>query len=103
MHTYRTKPPKSIAGVNVEQIDDFESQISHSVNGVEQPLAFPKSNVLRFILSDGSQISVRPSGTEPKIKFYFSVNKKLTNADAYEATKKILTDQCRKLIKSLGI
>lgn len=103
MHTYRTKPPKSIAGVNVEQIDDFESQISRSVNGAEQPLAFPKSNVLRFILSDGSQISVRPSGTEPKIKFYFSVNKKLTNADSYEATKKILTDQCRKLIKSLGI
>ena len=80
MHAYRTNPPKSIAGIAVEQVDHFDSQISRFADGTERSLAFPKSNVLRFILSDGSQIAIRPSGTEPKIKFYFSVNTKLKNA-----------------------
>ena len=103
MHAYRTNPPKSIAGIAVEQVDHFDSQISRFADGTERSLAFPKSNVLRFILSDGSQIAIRPSGTEPKIKFYFSVNTKLKNAAAFDATKKILADQCRKLTQSLGI
>ena len=103
MHAYRTNPPKSIAGIAVEQIDDFESKISRLANGTQKELVFSKSNVLRFILSDGSQIAVRPSGTEPKIKFYFSVNTKLKNAAAFDATKKILADQCQKLTQSLGI
>ena len=103
MHTYRINPPKSIAGIAVEQVDDFESKISRLANGTQKELAFPKSNVLRFILSDGSQIAVRPSGTEPKIKFYFSVNTKLKNAAAFDATKKILADQCQKLTQSFGI
>ena len=87
-HAYRTNPPKSITGIAVEQIDDFESKISRLANGTQKELVFPKSNVLRFILSDGSQIAVRPSGTEPKIKFYFSVNTKLKNAAAFDAKKK---------------
>ena len=103
MHAYRTNPLKSIAGIAVEQVDHFDSQISRFADGTERSLAFPKSNVLRFILSDGSQIAIRPSGTEPKIKFYFSVNTKLKNAAAFDATKKILADQCRKLTQSLGI
>ena len=103
MHTYRINPPKSIAGIAVEQVDDFESKISRLANGTQKELAFPKSNVLRFILSDGSQIAVRPSGTEPKIKFYFSVNTKIKNAAAFDATKKILADQCQKLTQSFGI
>ena len=103
MHAYRTNPPKSIAGIAVERVDDFESQISHFANCTQKELAFPKSNVLRFILSDGSQIAVRPSGTEPKIKFYFSVNTKLKDAAAFDATKKILIDQCQKLTQSLGV
>ena len=103
MHAYRTNPLKSIAGIAVEQVDHFDSQISRFADGTERSLAFPKSNVLRFILSDGSQIAIRPSGTEPKIKFYFSVNTKLKNAAAFDATKKILGDQCRKLTQSLGI
>ena len=103
MHAYRTNPPKSIAGIAVEQVDHFDSQISRFADGTERSLAFPKSNVLRFILSDGSQIAIRPSGTEPKIKFYFSVNTKLKNAAAFDATKKKLADQCRKLTQSLGI
>ena len=103
MHAYRTNPLKSIAGIAVEQVDHFDSQISRFADGTERSLAFPKSNVLRFILSDGSQIAIRPSGTEPKIKFYFSVNTKLKNAAAFDATKKKLADQCRKLTQSLGI
>ena len=103
MNAYRTNQPKSIAGIAVERVDDFESQISHFANCTQKELAFPKSNVLRFILSDGSQIAVRPSGTEPKIKFYFSVNTKLKDAAAFDATKKILIDQCQKLTQSLGI
>ena len=62
----RNDPPKSAAGVAVVKMEDYESE-EMSV------LGFPKSNVLRFILEDGSWVAVRPSGTEPKCKFYFSI------------------------------
>jgi phosphoglucomutase len=55
------------------------------VNGTETVLEMDKSNVIQFYLADGSKISARPSGTEPKIKYYFSVNEALPNREAYEA------------------
>lgn len=62
----RNDPPKSAAGIAVVKTEDYESREMSE-------LGFPKSNVLRFILEDGSWVAVRPSGTEPKCKFYFSV------------------------------
>ncbi|MEP6513452.1 MAG: phospho-sugar mutase, partial [Parafilimonas sp.] len=61
------------------------------------------SNVLQFILEDGTKISARPSGTEPKIKFYFSVNTKLNSVDEYMNTKKILEERVNGIIKSMKL
>lgn len=74
----RNDPPKSAAGVSVVEMEDYESDAMSA-------LGFPKSNVLRFILEDGSWVAVRPSGTEPKCKFYFSVRAK----DRTEAENKL--------------
>ena len=72
----RSNPPKSACGINVAELEDYESETM-------QKRGFPKSNVLRFVLEDGSWIAVRPSGTEPKCKFYFCViGKNRTDAEA---------------------
>ena len=74
----RNDPPASAAGIAVVKMEDYESDEMTA-------LGFPKSNVLRFILEDGSWVAVRPSGTEPKCKFYFSVR----GADKTEAEAKL--------------
>ncbi len=80
MQEYRDHPPKSINNSEVVQMLDYESKKGKNLrDGSEWKIMLPKSNVLQFILADGSKISARPSGTEPKIKFYFSVNGTLTN------------------------
>jgi phosphoglucomutase len=77
MSKMRSEPPQEIDGIAVEKLRDFEtSQILTSTNGRFNPsgkLTLPKSDVLQFILVDGTKVSIRPSGTEPKIKFYISV------------------------------
>ena len=62
-----------------------------------------ESDVLQFFLEDGSKISVRPSGTEPKIKFYFSVNTKLASADKREETEKILDKRITDIINDMKL
>ena len=66
LNSLRNDPPKSAAGIAVATMEDYESEQMISQG-------FPSSNVLRFILEDGSWVAVRPSGTEPKCKFYFSI------------------------------
>ena len=74
METYRTAPPKTINNSMVVMIKDYLKQTEFDFEKhTEQKINLPKSDVLQFFLKDGSKISVRPSGTEPKIKFYFSV------------------------------
>jgi phosphoglucomutase len=85
MEGYRRNPPKSIAGSPVAQLLDYELQIGKNLQtGQSWPITLPKSNVLQFILADGCKISARPSGTEPKIKFYFSVKTTLANAKDFD-------------------
>ncbi|MEZ4857926.1 MAG: phospho-sugar mutase [Flavobacteriaceae bacterium] len=75
LKTYRNNPPTKIAGSNVSIIEDYKTGILKNVSkGTTDALKIPKSNVLIFYTEDGSKIAVRPSGTEPKIKFYISVN-----------------------------
>ena len=62
-----------------------------------------KSNVLQFLLEDGTKISARPSGTEPKIKFYFSVNTKLANKDAYDETHAMLMSRIKAVIDDMKL
>jgi phosphoglucomutase len=74
MASLRTNPPKQLAGSSVVELRDIQLQQSTDLrSGSIHKLDLPSSNVLQFVLEDGSKISARPSGTEPKIKFYFSM------------------------------
>ena len=78
----------------VVQLLDYERRRGRNLQtGEEWDIRLPKSNVLQFILADGSKISARPSGTEPKIKFYFSVNASLAKASDFETVEKQLDDR----------
>ncbi|TVP43157.1 MAG: phospho-sugar mutase [Mongoliibacter sp.] len=86
MAGFRTNRPTEMNGIKVVKVIDVkESKVYDLENGTETELEMDKSNVIQFYLEDGSKISARPSGTEPKIKYYFSVNEALPNRDAYDA------------------
>ena len=75
LNEFRKNPPEEIAGVKVATFEDFQiSKRLQFLTGHEEYINLPKSNVIKFSLKDNSWISIRPSGTEPKVKFYFSVN-----------------------------
>lgn len=104
MESYRNAPPKTINGTAVVQLLDYEMQKgSNPQTGEEWTIDLPKSNVLQFILADGSSISARPSGTEPKIKFYFSVNTKLDNAGEFDATNAKLDEKINAIIGDMKL
>ncbi|ULQ53917.1 phospho-sugar mutase [Flavihumibacter fluvii] len=104
MEGYRTHPPKTINGSPVTQLLDYELQKGlNPQTGEEWAIDLPKSNVLQFILEDDSKISARPSGTEPKIKFYFSVNTVLANAGAFKATEAEMTEKIKGIIADLKL
>ena len=86
MEGYRNNPPATINNSKVVEFLDYELQTGKNLfTGESWKINLPKSNVLQFILADGSKISARPSGTEPKIKFYFSVLTKLNNKEEFDA------------------
>lgn len=100
----RANPPKEIAGKKVVTMHDYElQQTTDLASGAITPIAIPKSNVLQYILEDGSKISARPSGTEPKIKYYFSVNAPLSGADEYDNVKTALENRLKDLEKAMGM
>ena len=85
MQGYRSNPPATINGSKVCELLDYELQIGKDLeSGESWTIDLPKSNVLQFITEDGSKISARPSGTEPKIKFYFSVQTTLNNKEEFD-------------------
>jgi phosphomannomutase len=73
------------------------------ITGVKVKIDLLKSDVLQFFLEDGSKISVRPSGTEPKIKFYFSVNTKLESVLKFEETEKFLDQRIQGIITDMKL
>lgn len=104
MEAYRNNPPKTINGSDVVQLLDYELQKgTNPQTGEEWPIELPKSNVLQFILADGSSISARPSGTEPKIKFYFSVNTKLNSAADFEKVSAAMDEKIKKVIEDMKL
>ncbi len=104
MTGYRTTPPAEIAGRRVVQINDYESGfITHLDTGKKESTGLTRSNVLQFFLEDGSKISVRPSGTEPKIKFYFSVNAAVSGRGEFEAVKAGLEKRIDDIISSMKL
>jgi phosphomannomutase len=77
MKALRANPPSAVAGIAVAQVRDIQTGIARTADGTETPIDLPPSNVLAFDLVNGSRILARPSGTEPKIKFYFEVRTSL--------------------------
>ena len=104
MAGYRNNPPATINGSRVKTLIDYDKQVSRDlITGKESPTGLIQSDVLQFILEDGSKISVRPSGTEPKIKFYFSVNTRLESAEKFEVTEKELDQRITDIITDLKL
>jgi phosphoglucomutase len=104
MEGYRSNPPKSINGVAVVQLLDYELKKGTNLQTNESwEIQLPKSNVLQFILADGSKISARPSGTEPKIKFYFSVNTKLGSVAEFDKVNAELDKKVEGIISDMKL
>jgi phosphoglucomutase len=104
MDAYRKDPPQTLDGKPVQQLLDYELQVGKNLqSGETWKIELPKSNVLQFILADGTSISARPSGTEPKIKFYFSTNEKLPGADQFDAVEKELDNKIGRIAKEMGL
>jgi phosphoglucomutase len=104
MQGYRDNPPKEIAGSKVKELLDYQLQVKKNlITGESEKIDLPKSNVLQFITEDGSKISARPSGTEPKIKFYFSVNTPLASVSEFDATQEKLFKKIDTIISSMNL
>jgi phosphoglucomutase len=104
MKDFRNKPPTEINGLKIVEIRDYKIQISHNLeNNSKTPINLPKSDVLQFFLTGGSKITVRPSGTEPKIKFYFGVKGKLDSISNYKETEAQLEKQVEAIIGAMGL
>ena len=100
----RKQPLKTINNVNVVKIEDYSLSIAKNmITGQEQAINIPKSNVLIYYTEDGSQIALRPSGTEPKIKFYVSTNTPLKHRDDFENTEKALDDKIEHILKDMNL
>jgi len=104
MKSYRDNPPATINGSKVVKLLDYDLQVGKNLStGESWKIDLPKSNVLQFILEDGTKISARPSGTEPKIKFYFSVNTKLESKEAFDDTLASLQDKFKAVIEDMKL
>lgn len=100
----RSEPPTSLGGSKVISIIDVQNSfVTDLATGHQTKLDLPKSNVLQFILADGSKISARPSGTEPKIKFYLSMKEKFEGRDQYYAQTSKLEEKMNTIRQELGI
>jgi len=104
MEKFRSNPPASLGGSKVATLKDYEKGIETDLlTGTTKKIELPISDVLQFITEDGTIVSARPSGTEPKIKFYCSVNGKLAGKDAYAETDKQLDEKVNSVMKDLGV
>lgn len=104
MQQYRENPPKEINGIKVKELLDYQTLTGKNLDSSEEwKIDLPKSNVLQFILEDGTKISARPSGTEPKIKFYFSVNTKLDSKENYYQKLEELKQKIEAIIKAMQL
>ncbi len=104
MAGFRENPPELINDSRVVWIHDYQKQLSaNKITGENKKIDLPVSNVLQFLLEDGSKVSVRPSGTEPKIKFYFSVYEKLESREAYETTRRLLEQKIENMKRDLKL
>ncbi len=104
MRQLRETPPKTIAGEKVVKVVDYlEGTEKDMLTGDQKPIDFPESDVLQFFTEKGTKISARPSGTEPKIKFYFSVNDQLPDKDQYDQVFRKLNAKIDTIIQEMHL
>jgi len=101
---FRTHPLKTIDGSQVILVADYQSGIVKDlITGKESSTGLPQSNVLIYTTEDGTKMAARPSGTEPKIKFYFSVNAALAKTEDYAIVAKGLDDKINRILSELKL
>ena len=104
MAAYRENPPKEIAGSKVIEIKDYKlQQVENFVTETIEPIDMPVSNVLQFFTENGSKITVRPSGTEPKIKFYIGVKDSLKSKEDFEKVNDNLQSKIADIVNDMGL
>lgn len=104
MSDFRTTPPTHMGGSKIVMIKDYQSSETFDIeNNTISKIDLPKSNVLQFFTADGSKVSVRPSGTEPKIKFYFGLKGKLNRIEDYDKVNNELQAKIDLIVKELGL
>nr|WP_314803308.1 phospho-sugar mutase [uncultured Capnocytophaga sp.] len=104
MKNFRENPLKTIVGEQVIRLEDYQTSLSKDfLTGEETQISIPKSNVLIYYTDKGTKVAARPSGTEPKIKFYFSVNAPLASVEAYEQTQKELLTKIQQITKEWNL
>ena len=100
----RENPLEEVNGSKVIRVEDYQlSIIKDFTTGKESVIDIPKSNVLIYYTEDGSKIALRPSGTEPKIKFYISVNTSLANMAAFQSTEQKLETRIDAILKDMKL
>ena len=104
MEGYRNNPPKEIGGIKVTQSEDYlKSKRAFLLENRSEEINLPVADVLIFLLEDHSKIAIRPSGTEPKIKFYFSVNDSLNENENWETMELQLDQKIANIVKGIGL
>jgi phosphoglucomutase len=104
MITFKNNPVTSIDGSRVVKIDDYNTSTSRDLaTGEITTLTLPKSNVLVYTTEDGTRMAARPSGTEPKIKFYFSINAPLEHAEDFKKTDRELDAKIDRIVSELKL
>ncbi|MNK02845.1 Phosphoglucomutase [compost metagenome] len=104
MEKFRNNPPATLGGSKIKTLKDYELGVQTDIkSGVKTDLELPKSDVLQFITEDGSIVSARPSGTEPKIKFYCSVNAALENKAGFKEADAKLGDKIKAVMNDLEV
>ncbi len=104
MEKFRHEPPESLDGLTIARILDYQSGIDHDLYLDQKfPIDLPKANVVQFVLEDGTKVTMRPSGTEPKIKFYFSCRSSLDKIEDYAQQRAVLLSQTKRIQDELGI
>jgi phosphoglucomutase len=104
MEDLRNAPPKQLAGSKVLTLRDYKlGKVTNLADGTQTATGLPSSNVLQFETADGTVVTARPSGTEPKIKFYFSVNARLEDRTEYDAVRATLKQKITTIQSDLGL
>jgi len=104
MERFRSQPPESLGGSDVVMMLDFlKRQSFDMISHLRYDINLPKSNVLQFVTDNGSIISVRPSGTEPKIKFYFSVRTRIDHISELAHAEEVLDSRIQSMVADMKL